>query len=262
MAVAGATHVVRPAPTHFPMNATAFSSAAAPPADDARQPLSRNALIAVVVVALHVGFIWALQSGLLMPTQEMVVTAEVLSEFVSPPAPKLETVLPVPQLPPPSPTVKKKTVPKAPVQSQPQPQPPALTIADPTPSLDPLTGAVTLPLALSPDPVAETPSPAVAPADQVVMQLPSSNAEYLQNPKPSYPALSARLGETGTVIHKVWIGADGKAQRAELVTSSGFSRLDKAAYETVMRWRYVPGKRNGIAQTMPFNVPISWELRD
>lgn len=245
--------MARPASTHSAMNATAFSSAATLPADDARQPLSRNALIALVVVALHVGFIWALQSGLLMRPVEMVVSAEVLSELVAPPAPKLEPVPPVPRLPPPSPTVKKKAVAKAPVQQQAQP----LAIADPTPSPNAPTG-VTTPRA----PIPVAPDAPTTPAVPAVVQLPSSNAEYLKNPKPPYPALSARLGETGQVVYKVWIGADGKAQRAELVTSSGSSRLDQAAYETVMRWRYVPGKRNGIAQTMPFNVPISWELHD
>jgi protein TonB len=104
------------------------------------------------------------------------------------------------------------------------------------------------------------PAPA-APAATVIQQ-PSSNADYLQNPKPPYPSLSARLGETGNTVYKVWIGVDGKPQRAELVSSSGFPRLDKAAYDTVMSWRYVPGKRNGVAETMAFNVPIHWELRN
>ncbi len=70
------------------------------------------------------------------------------------------------------------------------------------------------------------------------------------------------MGETGKTVYKVWIGADGKPQRAELVSSSGFPRLDKAAYDSVMSWRYVPGKRNGVAETMAFNVPIHWELRN
>lgn len=237
------------------MNATTFSSAAASPANAARQPLSRNALIALVVVALHVGFIWVLQNGLLMHTAELLVPAEILSQFIDPPAPRVEPAPPIP----PTPTVQKKMVAKATVQRL-QPQAQHLAIADPTPSLDAPTGVITLPLAPAPDPVAEAPAAAAAPDDRVVMQLPSSNAGYLQNPTPPYPPLSARLGETGRVVYKVWIGPDGKAQRAELVSSSGFSRLDKAAYETVMRWRYVPGKRNGVPETMPFNVPISWEL--
>ena len=93
-----------------------------------------------------------------------------------------------------------------------------------------------------------------------MVQLPSSNADYLQNPKPAYPALSKRLGEQGKVIVRVLIGADGAAQQAELRQSSGFDRLDQAALDTVLKWRYVPGKRSGVAEAMWFNVPINFVL--
>ena len=92
------------------------------------------------------------------------------------------------------------------------------------------------------------------------VQLPSSDADYLQNPAPPYPSLSKRLNEQGKTIIKVLIGADGLPQRAEIVRSSGFERLDQAALATVMRWRYVPGKRGGVAEAMWFNVPINWVL--
>ncbi len=92
------------------------------------------------------------------------------------------------------------------------------------------------------------------------MQLPSSNADYLQNPKPAYPPLSKRLGEQGKVIVRVLIGADGVPQKAELRQSSGFERLDQAALATVLKWRYVPGKRGGVAEEMWFNVPINFVL--
>ncbi len=229
------------------MTATAFSSAPRPPAP--RQPLSRNAVIALVVVGLHVGFIWALQSGLLMRAAEVIVPAEILVQFVDPPAPKVE---PVPPAPPTLP-VQKKPVAKAPVQPAPQP----LAITDPTPSPNAPTGVVTPPL--PPAPVAVAPA---APPAPPAVQLPSSDADYLQNPKPPYPILSKRMNEQGKAVHRVWIGIDGKPQRAELVTSSGFPRLDKAAYDAVMSWRYVPGKRNGVPETMPFLVPIDWTLKD
>jgi protein TonB len=99
-----------------------------------------------------------------------------------------------------------------------------------------------------------------APDSPATLQLPAITANYLHNPKPPYPPLSARLGETGRTVYKVWIGVDGKAQRAELVSSSGFARLDNAAYETVMGWRYVPGQRGGVAEPMAFDVPIHWKL--
>jgi protein TonB len=204
-------------------------------------------VIALVVVGLHVGFIWALQSGLLMRAAEIIVPAEILTQFVDPPAPKVEPVPPTPPTPP----VQKKAVAKAPVQPAPQP----LAITDPTPSPNAPTGVVTPPL--PPAPVAVAP---VAPPAPPAVQLPSSDADYLQNPKPPYPPISKRLGEQGKVIVRVLIGADGQPQKSEIRQSSGFDRLDQAAATTVMRWRYVPGKRGGVPEAMWFNVPINFVL--
>jgi protein TonB len=100
----------------------------------------------------------------------------------------------------------------------------------------------------------------VAPPPPPKVELPSSDAAYLQNPKPSYPSLSKRLGEQGKVIIRVLIGVDGLAQKTEIRQSSGFDRLDQAALTTVQRWRYVPGKRNGVAEAMWFNVPVNFVL--
>lgn len=204
-------------------------------------------MIALTVVGLHVGFIWALQSGLLMRAAEIVVPAEILTQFIDPPAPKVEPVPPTP----PTPTVQKKAVAKAPVKPAPQP----LAIQDPTPSPNAPTGVVTPPL--PPAPVAVAP---VAPPAPPAVQLPSSDADYLQNPKPPYPPISKRLGEQGKVIVRVLIGVDGQAQKSEIRQSSGFERLDQAAVTTVMRWRYVPGKRGGVPEAMWFNVPINFVL--
>ncbi len=93
------------------------------------------------------------------------------------------------------------------------------------------------------------------------MQLPSSDADYLQNPKPVYPAMSKRLGEQGKTVVRVLIGVDGLPKSASIRTSSGYERLDEAARAAVLTWRYVPGKRNGVAEPMEFNVPINWILK-
>ena len=233
------------------MNATAFTGAPAPRVDMPRQPLSRNAVIALVVVVLHVGFIWALQSGLLMRAAELVVPAEVLSQFVDPPAPTAE---PVPPVPPTPVVVQKKAFAKAPLQPQP------LAITDPSPSPDAPTGAIAPPLPAAPVAVAAAPTASPAPPAPAAVQLPSSDADYLQNPRPPYPALSKRLGEQGRVVHSVLIGVDGRAISAKLVQSSGFERLDKAAYDAIMKWRFAPGKRNGVPEAMSFNVPFNWVL--
>ncbi|MFN7121982.1 MAG: energy transducer TonB, partial [Hydrogenophaga sp.] len=103
------------------------------------------------------------------------------------------------------------------------------------------------------------PSPPAPPAPPRI-ELPSSSADYLNNPRPPYPPLSKRLGEQGKVVVRVYIEVDGTATRAEVRQSSGFERLDQTAVQTVLRWRYVPGKRAGVPEAMWFNVPINFVL--
>ena len=93
------------------------------------------------------------------------------------------------------------------------------------------------------------------------MVQPSSSAAYLNNPKPAYPPMSRRLGESGRVVVRVLIGPDGRAQEARIQRSSGYERLDQVALETARdRWRYVPGTRGGTPEAMWFNVPINFVL--
>ena len=221
--------------------------------------MNRNLVIAVCVVLLHVAGLWAFQTGLLRRAVAVFVPVQVLSEIVEPPKP-LEP--PPPVLPPP-PVVTKQLVVKKVV---PTPAPPAQlqAIASPDPAPNAPTGVTTPPAPLPPitAPLAQTETPAAppeAPARPRV-ELPSSDAEYLQNPKPPYPSLSRRLGEQGTVLIQVLIGIDGRAQKAEIKKSSGFERLDQAALTTVLKWRYVPGKRAGVAEAMWFTVPVAFAL--
>ena len=245
------------------MNANALAGTPMPPRFAPR--LSRNAVIALAVVVLHAGFIWALQTGLLIRTVELLVPAEVLAQLIEPPAPKPEPPPPPPppvRVPPPrvvtpAPAVQKKVTAKPELRPQAQAQPTA--IADPAPSPTAPTGTLA-PAVPAPPPAEVTPPSAPAPAAPPRVELPSSNADYLQNPKPAYPPLSKRLGEQGKVIVRVLIGADGTAQKAEIRQSSGFDRLDQAALGTALKWRYVPGKRGGVAEDMWFNVPINFVL--
>ena len=62
------------------------------------------------------------------------------------------------------------------------------------------------------------------------------------------------------MIINVWVGIDGKAQKGEIKTSSGFDRLDQAAYRAVLSWRFIPGKRNGIPTAMPYDAPVKFQL--
>ena len=219
-------------------------------------PQQRNLAIAASVVLLHGAALWALQSGLVKRVVETVVAVEVIAQFIEPPLPKVEPP------PPPPPVVAPKPVmqPVVPKTTALPPPPVPLAIADPTPAPNAPTGVVAPPTPLPPitAPVAAAPAPAPAPPPKV--ELPSSDADYLQNPKPIYPPMSKRLGEQGKVVVRVLIGVDGSAKQAEIRQSSGFDRLDLAALTTAQNWRYVPGKRGGVPEAMWFSVPINFVL--
>ncbi|MCC7014607.1 MAG: energy transducer TonB [Planctomycetes bacterium] len=69
----------------------------------------------------------------------------------------------------------------------------------------------------------------------------------LSAPDPTYPRLSQRLGEQGTVELHMFVGADGKLVRADVIRSSGFERLDRAALDAVSRWTFRAATRDGSA---------------
>ena len=213
--------------------------------------MNRRLLIASGVILLHVFVLWALQTGLMRRAVEIIVPGEILSEFISPPAPPA----PQPQAPAPQP-VKQEVKPV--VKPTPSPPLPAPS-PEPAPMVTPAAPPVPAQTAIAASTVAAAPAAPQAPAPARI-ELPSSDASYLNNPKPSYPALSRRLGEQGKVVVRVLIGVDGTAQHVEIHSSSGYERLDQAALATVRSWRYVPGKRNGIAEAMSFNVPINFVL--
>ena len=224
--------------------------------DSQVRTFNRHIAIGGGVVLLHVAAIWALQSGMLRRAVEVVVPVTILSELVAPPAPPPPAPVP-PSLPQPvKPAVVKKVEPVRP----PAPRP----VAVPTPAPEPEapTGAEVMMPPAPPvaAPVAVAPPSPPAPAAPPKVDLPSSAADYLQNPAPVYPPVSKRLGEQGKVLVRVFIGADGVPQKAELKRSSGFDRLDRSALDYVMRCRYVPGKVGGVAQAMWYEAPVNFVL--
>jgi protein TonB len=226
---------------------------------------SRNTSIVLTVVAFHVAVLWAVQSGLLKRVVEVVVPAEILVEFVTPasppPAPRatpqpktptktVTTKQPTPPVPAPTPTV----------APQPAPTPLAIAPSPNTPAPSAATPAATAATQSNATGSSNAPAAPPAPPAPPKIELPSSDADYLNNAKPAYPAISKRLGEQGRVVVRVFIDADGQPSQASVKQSSGFDRLDQASVETALKWRYAPGKRAGVAQGMWFDVPLNWQL--
>jgi len=217
--------------------------------------LGRTAAIAGSVVLFHAAGLYLLQSGLLRQAVEVIVPAQVLSEFITPPPPPPPEPEPEPEPPPPPPPKPRPQPPK------PRPAPMPAAIPDPTPALNAPVGVIEPPPPppiLAPVEPTAPPAPPEPPAPAIV--LPSTNAGHLNNPKPKYPSISRRLGEQGVVMLSVLIGADGLPKEVKVKTSSGFERLDRQAAETVQRWRFMPGTKNGVPTAMWYQQPIHFSL--
>jgi protein TonB len=215
----------------------------------------RNTLVVVGVLLIHGAGLWLFQSGLLEKMAEVVVPVQLISSSIDVNRAPLKP-LATPIATPPAPPV--KATKPSPSPLTPQPQSPAFQPSPNPTATNPNAPLTTTPATASATITATSPS-ATSPAPAKV-ELPTHIAAYLQNPKPDYPALSVRRGEQGQVVLNVLIGVEGKAQKAEIAKSSGFERLDAAALTTVLRWRYVPGKRGGVPEEMWFKVPLAFVL--
>lgn len=192
-----------------------------------------------LVVAIHAIVFWGL---LQMKLIALPAPLAVLSVSLLAPA---EVIQPKPEIVPPRPK---------PVERRPTPLPQPTQLAAPVDAPAPI--AATVPPAPT---VVAAPAPA-APAPVVTQ--PRFDADYLDNPKPSYPAISRRLSEQGRVVLRVHVEADGRAAEVQLHTSSGSPRLDQSALDTVRRWKFVPARLGQTPTAAWVLVPIAFTLKD
>ncbi|MEY4736857.1 MAG: hypothetical protein RL302_1176 [Pseudomonadota bacterium] len=220
--------------------------------------MNRKIIIVISVLAFHAAALWAVQTGLLRRVSEALLPPEILVMVMDPAAP----TAPQAKMPP-APAKAAAPAPRAaptaaPLAVQETATAPTLNTSTAPTTPAPIAALASNTAVVSSATPTTTPTPHTQAAPKV--ELPSSDADYLNNPKPPYPPLSKRLGEQGKVVVHTLIGADGVAQKADIKQSSGFDRLDQAAVATALRWRYVPGKRAGVPEAMWFNVPFNFVL--
>lgn len=122
-----------------------------------------------------------------------------------------------------------------------------------------------------PPPVA-APAPANVPAQGPVADGSPQNAvpasalalgsvpEAISKPAPRYPTDALRNGETGKVVVRIEVGADGEPTAVSVVGRSGSRSLDRAAVQAAKRWRFRPAQQNGRAVAGAVDVPIAFAL--
>ncbi len=105
-----------------------------------------------------------------------------------------------------------------------------------------------------------SPPPATpAPAERTPVMV--SSVEYLQAPKPDYPISAKRAGEQGKVVLRVLVDDKGHPERVDVRESAGFSKLDEAARQAVMRASFKPHLEDGRPVPVYVLVPINFALR-
>jgi len=196
----------------------------------------RGSLLGIVVMA-HAGLFLAIVA--VTTVVPKVVEIPMIVELLHPPEeqkPPEAKPLPVAK---PQPVARPKATPR--------PAPPVL---EATASTVPATAA---PAAAPGD--AKPAPPAEAPVSQARF-----DADYLKNPAPPYPPLSRRMGEEGKVVVRVLVSPKGTAESIEIKTSSGSTRLDEAALNTVRHWKFIPAKRGDSPIQSWVLVPIIFKL--
>ena len=83
---------------------------------------------------------------------------------------------------------------------------------------------------------------------------------YLAALRPTYPPDSLNNGEEGVVGVSVSVAADGKPLDVIISKSSGYSRLDRAAKQAILRYRFKPATRGGIPIPYKYHFNVNFKL--
>jgi protein TonB len=84
--------------------------------------------------------------------------------------------------------------------------------------------------------------------------------DFFGNRPPAYPAAAVARSLEGTVLLRLHIAATGQVQRVEVVTSSGYDILDRAAVEAVSTWRGRPAQQAGMPLASVELLPVRFRL--
>jgi len=188
-----------------------------------------------------------------------------------PPAPLPPQVVPEPPAPQPAPAPRQRAVaaprptpaPQAPVQA-PQPQAEPLrsepTVATPVAAATPAEAPRTVAAVAPPAPTSAA-APSAPADDPSYPQWRAQREQALQQGKRS-PASARRMGQSGTVVVHLRVGADGSLQHCTLHHSSGFKVLDQAAEQLVRSVAQALAAQTAPGRAIDLRIPIVYELTE
>lgn len=81
----------------------------------------------------------------------------------------------------------------------------------------------------------------------------------LYAPNPDFSEEARKNRYQGTVVLSIVVGPDGRAHNVRVERSLGMG-LDDKAIEAIARWKFEPGRKNGIAVAVLANIEVNFRL--
>ncbi|HZS80783.1 MAG TPA: TonB family protein [Herbaspirillum sp.] len=208
-------------------------------ADAVQRAIRKTGLLGLIIL-LHIACFLVLRNALVVHQPVNVIPKEVIVSLITPE-----------HTPEPRPSQAPKAVQAGRKSFAPAPMPVTRTSA-PT--------AINTPSAPAEEPsLPAAPAAASPPGPPQPKQI-TSGIEYIEAPRPAYPAASKRMGEEGVVRFRVLVNTAGKAEKVDIIHSSGSSRLDEEVRRAVMRAVFKPHIENGETITVSADGVITFKL--
>jgi TonB family protein len=86
-----------------------------------------------------------------------------------------------------------------------------------------------------------------------------SQPQVLSKVDPEYSEEARKAKYSGTVLLQLVVDVDGKAKNVKVVKGVGLG-LDEKAVEAVMKWKFIPGKKNGSPVPVYATVEVNFRL--
>jgi len=97
-------------------------------------------------------------------------------------------------------------------------------------------------------------------ADALAAAIDQLPRKLATNPAPSYPPDAYARRQQGRVLLEAHLNERGLIEKLSISQSSGVASLDRAALETVRRWRFEPARRDGQPVPIVVTVPIRFSI--
>ena len=204
-------------------------------------------------LALALGLTVAPIAGLVMGLQihRVISDPTIIEAYPVPPNPP-------PPPPDPKPQPKTKAPPIEPIYT-PHPQ-------VPVPPLNPLPTTIDTPpanpgplIGTNPDPTPPAPPPPIVKPVIVGAEVDPRYQNLLQ---PPYPPEEQRAGNSGRVVLRVLIGADGRVKQVEKVSAASDAFFAAAQRQALGKWRFKPATKDGVPFEQWKTMSLRFEIND